>query len=881
MGFGLVRILRRAAFRLRRAQLSRDLSEELDFHRLLKEQQHLRNGLSAQAAGNLSKQQMGNMTLAREDSRELWSFVKLERLFQDLRYATRIFVRAPLFTAIAALSLALGIGGNAAMFSLVNTLLVRPLPYFQPQRLIRVTGIYPRAAVQFFQQRSRGMDVAAVSTPSELNLTARGEAIRVSGSAVSASLLSVLGVSVARGRNFEAGEDSPGRDGIVILSDSLWRHAFGADPTIVGSSITLNGVHRQVIGVMPPDFSFPSANVQLWFPMRLDSSNFLEYWAGEFVPLIGRLRPGAAILQAQSEIRTLVSQFRRTFPYPMARDWNSDAAAIPLQQDLVGDVRRKLILLLSSVSMVLLIACVNIASLLLSRATARRKEIALRAALGAGRARIIRQLLTESVFLALIGGSAGVLVGTGALSIFKSVLPSSLPGLARAAIDWNVVAAVAALALFAGLAFGIAPALSASQIDLTDALKTGSQRGTGGVWTRLRSWLIAAQVALTLVLVVGAGLLIKSLYRLSEADPGFEPRGILTVRMSPNQSLCIERPACIALYARLAKQAEELPGVAGASVANTVPLDGNLPTLAVDVEGHPKSADYPAPMLWAGAVSPEFFRMLHIPLLAGREFARSDGAKSEPVLLISASTARRFWPVENPVGKHIKPAGSRQWRTVVGVVGDVRQYTLSQGLPTWVAGAIYMPYAQSTLGDGQIPASMTLLVRAADSARLRSELRRLAEDQNPDIPVGGVQPLEEIVSGSISAFRSTIQLFISFAGVALLLAAMGIYGLVSYWVSQRTYEIGLRMAIGATRRCILRMVLAQSFRITLCGIAGGIVAALALTRFLASLLYEVGATDPWTLLTVAVLILAVAFTASCVPAWRAAQTDPTKSLRIE
>jgi predicted permease len=812
----------------------------------------------------------------------MWGFMRLERVFQDLRYATRTFGRAPGFTAIAVLSLALGMGGNAAMFSLVNALLFRPLPYLEPDRLIRITGIYPRAAVPFFQQRSRTMEVAAVSADSDYNLTGQGEAVRVVASATSANLFSLLGAPVARGRSFKSGEDLPGQDGVVILSNSLWKDKFAGDPAILGRVITLNGINRQVIGVMPPGFSFPSSRVQAWVPMRFDPSNFLEYWAGGFVPLVARLHPGVNAQQARSEVKTLVIQFKKMFPYPMARDWNADSTAIPLQEDLIGDIRGKLIILLSSVGIVLLIACANVASLLLSRATTRRKEIALRAALGAGRLRIIRQLLTESILLALVGGALGILLGTEALSIFKSVLPTATSGLARAAIDWDVVAAVTALALFTGLAFGLAPALSASQIDLTEAIKTGSQRSAATTWNRLRSWLIAGEVALTVMLVVSAGLLMKSLYSLSEANPGFNPAHILTLRISPNQSSCIQRSACIALYDRVLEQARGISGVADAAVANSIPLDGDLPTLPVDVEGHPKYADHPSPLVWFGAISPHYLRMMHIPLLAGREFTPADGAKSAGVLLITASTARHFWPGENPIGKHIKSAGEQQWRTVVGVVRDVRQYSLSRGLPSWVPGAIYMPYPQAVREDGAIPAAMTLLIKAtSDSARLQNDIRQLAQDQDPNVPIGQVQPLEDVVAGSISDFRSTIRVFISFAAAAILLAAIGIYGLVSYWVTQRTYEIGVRVAIGATKHRIVSMILVQSLRVALYGIGMGVFAALLLTRFLASLLYGVAATDPAIFAAVTALVLGVAVASAAFPAWRAARIDPVTSLRAE
>ena len=862
----LARAWHRVLFRWRRDRMYRDLEEELSFHR---EQTQ-------------DVQQMGNVTLAKEECREMWSFMAFERLLQDLRYAFRMYGRTPVFTGISVLSLALGIGGNAAMFSLVNTLLVRPLPYAHPDRLLRITGIYPRAALPFYQEQSHTMDIAAVSRGSELNLTGQGRATRVTVSMASPNFLSVLGTSVARGRNFNAGEESPGRDSVVILSHTLWRDRFGSDPSVLGRVVRVNDVDRQIVGIMPAGFSYPSAKVQLWIPMRLDPSNFVEYWGTEFVPLLARLRPAATLGAAQREVHNLMDEFRGKFPYPMARDFNQDATAIPLQQDIVGDVRGKLIILLASVALVLFIACANVASLLLSRATTRRRELALRATLGASRLRMIRQLLTESVGLALTGAAFGILLGTGALSIFKSLLPSSLPGLAQATIDWQIVAAVSALALLTGLASGIAPALSASQVDIAETIKTGSQRSTSGLWTRVRSLILAGEVALTLVLLVSAGLLLRSLYELSETNPGFDPAHVLTVQISPNPSSCTARAACIALYDRLLDRTRGIPGVEAVAMANSVPLEGRLPTVPVDVEGHPKTADHGAPMFWFGAVTPEYFRAMRIPLLSGRYLSRSDGPQSAGVVVISASTAKRFWRHESAIGKHIKNTGAQRWPTVVGVVGDVRQSTLSEGLPAFVQGAVYMPYSQSSGEDGQIPAAMTLLARVtSDNARARNSVQQLARDQDPDVPVGQVQSLDDIVSGSIADFRSTMRVFVSFAGAAILLAAVGIYGLMSYWVSQRTYEIGLRVAIGATRRGILSMILAQGMRVALFGVGGGIVAAFLLTRFLAALLYGVAPTDFLTFAMVTALVLAVAALATAFPAWRATRIDPLKSLRAE
>lgn len=812
----------------------------------------------------------------------MWTFPWFEHLLQDICYAARMFRRIPGFTAIAVISLALGIGGNVAMFTLVDTLLIRPLPFANPSRLVRITGIYPRAALPIFEQHSRALDVALAGAASELNLTGVGEPIRVLGSVASPNLFQVLGVAVERGRTFEPREDLPRRDGVVILSDSLWKSKFGGNPDAIGRTVTLNGVNRQIAGIMPPGFGYPSSKVQLWIPARLDPSNMVQYWGSDFVTLIGRLYPRATLLQARNELPAIISRVRRGFPFPMARDWNADATVISLRQDLTGDVRARLIILFASVGLVLLIACANVANLLLSRATTRRKEIALRSAVGAGRFRIVRQLLTESILLASLGAGFGTLLGSAALSVFKFLLPPGIPGLMRAGLDGHVAAFAAGLAFLTGAAFGFAPALSASQIDLAGALKTGSQRATATRWSSFRNWLIGGEVGLTILLLVSAGLLMKSLYALSEGNPSFDPDGILTVRISPNQSLCARRTACIALYEHILQRAGAIQGVSSAAVANTVPLAGKLPVIAVDVEGHPKSVDFPAPMFWAGAVSPGYLRLMKIRLLVGRGFTEADSAHAPPVILITPATARRYWPGQNPIGKHIKGTSETQWRTVVGVVGGVRQYSLAADLPHWVGGAMYMPYAQSIQGDQEIPASMDLLVKVrADSGQLRGKLRKLAQDQAPNAPVGAVETLRSIMSASIGDFRATIAIFIAFAAAAILLAIVGIYGLVSYWVTQRTYEIGLRMAVGATRRSIVSLVLGQGLRIALYGTAAGIVAALVFTRFLASLLYGVKATDPIIFAAMTALMLCVVGMATAIPAWKASRIDPVRSLRVE
>jgi putative ABC transport system permease protein len=867
MTFSLPRFCRHLLFFSRREQLERELAEEIEFHRAQKQDDRA----------------MGNITLAKEESRDVWSFLSIENLWQDLKYAARMLRRSPGFTVLASLSLALGIGGNAAMFSLVNALLIRPLPYSQPERLVGITSGYPKAGLALFQQESRTMEVASVSADSEFNLTGAGEAVRLMGSVTSANLFSLLGTPVEVGRAFEPGEDRPGRDALVILSHSLWKTKFDGDPRVIGRMITLNGVNRLVVGVMPAAFSFPSPRVQLWVPARVDPSNVQEYFAYDFVPLIARLRRGATIAQAQGEVRAMTAQLYHMFPWVMPRNWNMDSRVISLQEYIVGDVRRKLLILLSCVGIVLLVAYTNVASLLLARATARRKEMALRAALGAGRFRIVRQLLTESVLLAGAGAALGLLLAVAALSVFRSVLPHDLPGVANVTIDGNVAAFVAGLALVTGLAFGIAPALSASQIDLNQTIRGGGQRSARSFWVQFRGWLIAAEVALTVVLLVAAGLLMRSMRALVETNPGFNAEHVLTVRIAPNQSFCNDRGRCIALYDDLLRRARGIPEVADVAVANTVPLDGEFAGIPVDVENHIKTADF-LPMLWAGAISADYIKLMRIHVLAGRGFTESDGANSAPVVLISASTARRFWPGESAVGKHVKPTWDDQWRTIVGVVSDVRQYDLTNRTPDWITGAMYMPYAQSVQIDHQFPAAMDLVVRTAagaDVTRVAQEIRGLAVDENPNVPVSVVEPMDSIVSGSISGFRATMAVLLSFAITALLLAAIGTYGLVSHSVVQRSYEIGVRMALGASKPSIIGLILGQSLRFVAGGVVAGVGAAILFARFLSSLLYGVGATDPVTFAGVILFLFGIAAIASSAPALKAARMDPLKSLRMD
>ncbi len=807
-------------------------------------------------------------------------------LMQNLRYGLRMLAKNPTFTVVAVLTLALGIGGNAVMFSLVNGVLLRPLQYSEPDRLVRVTGYYPRGAFVALQEASRAIEVATYSDKpengSDFNLTGQGEAVHIAGSAVSANIFSLLGAGAELGRTFQAGEDRAGQDHLVILSHALWRNKFEGDPSVIGRVVKINGVGRHVIGVMPPDFNFLVPGSQLWIPLHIDPTDLEGTWERDFTPVVGRLRPGATLAQAQNEIRARISQIIPMFPHPMPRSWNADATVLPLRQDLVGNVRAKLVVLLGAVGIVLMIACVNVASLLLSLAASRRKEMALRAALGAARGRIARHLLTESVALALAGGALGLALAFGSLSLLKAYLPADTPRLAEVGMDWRVLAFVFALSTLTGLAFGLAPALRASRFDLAESLKAGGRR-TDVMAISPHSPLIAGEVALAFVLVVSAGLLIKTLWRLTQADPGFRSEHLLTVRVTPDQLSCRERAACVALYNELLRRVRGMAGVSQVAAANTLPLSGEVPYVVAEMEGHPlRPGESLAPLLWAGAITPDYFSLMGIPLLAGREFSDSDSEESAGVIVVNAAGARHFWPGENPIGKHIRMVWEKDWRTVVGVVADVRQFNLADKPLDWIQGAVYMPYPQSVEANHQFATAMYLIARtSAESAHFARDVRSLISSLNPNVPMSEVRTMQAIVSDSASQSRSLMWLFVIFAGTALALAAIGTYGVVSYSTSQRTFEFGMRLALGATRGNVFRLVLGQSVKLVLTGLAVGVAAALALTRTLTAFLYGITATDPMTFLAVGGLLSAMAALAGYVPARRATKIDPMVALHYE
>jgi predicted permease len=803
-------------------------------------------------------------------------------LFQDVRFALRQLRKAPGFTAVAMLTLALGIGCNTTIFSLVSGILLSPLPYSKPEQLVSVTGDFPRGAFVAMREQIHTMDVAAYAEGHDFNLTGQGEPVRLTGTLVSVELFSILGMRPALGRTFDPGEDIAGQDNYVILSHDLWEQRFGSDATIIGRSIELEGVDRQVIGVMAADFQFPSTKTQLWIPLHNDPRNTQAYWATDFMPVIGRLRSGSTLAQARAEIRLFQSHVPALFPWQMPASWNADVSVVWLRNGIAADIRPRLLLLLGVVTLVLMIGCANVANLILSRSATREKEMAIRSALGAVRQRIVRQLLTESVLLALLGGLLGLVFAASGLSFLKAAMPADTPRLVDVRMDWRVLAFTGGITILTGLIFGLAPAIQTSRGAFSDSLKSG--RGAViSVSQRLRSSLAVAEVAFAALLVISAGLLIRSFWTLSHVNPGFQSEQILTARISPNESFCNDTTRCLTFYRSVLDQVQTSPGVRGAALVNTLPLGGRVAKRSLDVEDYVVPPAQTSPLFWLNVVSPEYFRVMGIALLSGSGFTQADDAGDPPRAVVTAATAKRYWPGQNAVGKHIRFVGENDWRTVVGVIADVRAYDLQRNVPDFIEGTVYVPFSpKATMENRHVPAEMTIAIRTTlDQAKTEATLRRVVTSLNHEVPVSEVETMATVVSEAASTPASTTSLFGAFAGLALVLAMVGIYGVLSFLVARRTREIGIRIALGAQRRDVLWLIMKEGAKFSLGGIAIGWAGAFVVTRLLSSELYGVSASDPATYVGVAVMMGLATLLACYVPTRRAMRVDPMTALRYE
>jgi putative ABC transport system permease protein len=804
---------------------------------------------------------------------------KMEVLLQDIRYAIRGLLKNPGFAVVAVLTVALGVGANSTIFSFVNGILLRPLPYQEPARLALLDETSPSQGMtsmgvsfpNFLDWRERNHvfeDIAAYDTGG-YNLIGWGEPEQLPGSAVSSGLFEILGVAPIQGRTFTAEEDRPDHDTVVILSDGLWQRRFGSDPAIIGQTITLNNRPRTIIGVMPPGFKFPEI-ADLWLPLALDTKRYTRTDHG--LGAIARLKSGVTLEQAQAEMSTIAVGIEAENPIT---NQGLGVNVFNLRDGLTGDYRKALLILLGVVGFVLLIACANVANLLLARASARQKEVALRAALGASRWRLFRQLLTESLLLGTMGGALGLVLTLWGLDLLLAAIPIKLPFWMKFSLDGRVISFTIGISLLTGLVFGVVPALAASKPNLNEILKEGGRSAASGGRRGLRNLLVVAEVALSLVLLAGAGLMMRSFLHLQQINPGLNPQNVLTMQVGLPRAKYPQPERRIAFFQQLLERVQTQPGVQVAGAVSNLPLSGSAWGRSLTVEGRALLSVGEAPMINHCVITPNYFRAMGIPVLMGRDFAEADSQDAAKVTIIDERLAREYWPDESPLGKRVRfgpPENNEPWHTIVGVVGEVRHERLDLA----TRKTVYIPYPQIPVG------SMTLAVRTTTAPEsLTSAVQGQVRELDPDQPVTNVITMAKTLSSSLWQTRLYTILFGIFACVALILASVGIYGVMSYSVTQRTHEVGIRMALGARQSDVLSMIVRQGMSLIIAGIGVGLIGAFLLTRVMAGLLYDVSATDPLTFFLISLVLAGVALVACAVPARRATKVDPIVALRYE
>jgi putative ABC transport system permease protein len=806
----------------------------------------------------------------------------MDGLWKDLRFAVRVLWKSPAFSGVALLALVLGIGANTAIFSVVNAVLLRPLPFRDPSRLVMVWEASPRtgqnnvANPQNFaawQKRNQSFEKMAAYLPFQqtMSLTGDGSPEEVPGNYATHDFFSILGVQPIRGRDFLLEEDVPGeRNHVALISEGLWRRRYGADPGIVGKKLIVRGTATMVVGVLPASFRFPDVKADIWELFHIDSQAPRK---GRFLAGIARLKPGVSLDQAQAEMKVIAAQLAEENP---AFDTKWGASVVPMRENFTGELRTPLLVLLGAVGLVLLIACANVANLMLMRSSARQREMAIRTSLGAGRARIIRQLLVESTLLGSVGGLLGLLFAVWVKDGLLAMLPESMSvaKVNSVTIDNNVLAFTLIASLGTGLLFGLLPAWRASRPDLSDTLKEGGRAVSASLSrNRMRAALVAGEMAVALMLLIGAGLMIKSFVRLANVAPGFQPDRILSMRIGLTSSRYANSQQTSDGLAEISRRIQQVPGVASVGSIQWPPLSGLRSATGFWVASRPTPQPSEEPITGVSIVTPGYFSTMRIPLIQGRLFDERDRAGAPQVTVVSQSLARQQFPDMNAIGQRIFVQWGRPTPyQIVGVVGDVKHDSLDKES----APNVYFPNAQEPNGGA------TLVIRTgADPIKLAPAIEQVIHAYDQDQAIADIQPLDVFLSKSVARPRFQSVLLTSFAGLALLLAAIGIFGVMSYSVAQRAHEIGIRIALGARRDQVLRLVVGQGLLLALIGTAAGLAGAFALTRYLRSLLFNVSPTDPWTFIAVPVVLCAVAFGASYFPARRATNVDPVQALRYE
>ncbi|HXJ04495.1 MAG TPA: ABC transporter permease [Candidatus Acidoferrum sp.] len=864
-----------------------EFARELDSHLELLTEENVRRGMPAEEARRAARLRLGGLTQLKETNRELQGLPFLETFLQDARYAMRMLRKNPGFTAVAVLTLALGIGANTAIFSVVYAVLLKPLPYAQPNQLFNVFEVQSQAGVKgtgwsyanFAEVREQNhafIDMAG-SQQHQLTLTGTGEPSVVNTSVITPELFSLFGARPLMGRVFFSEDGKPGAPAVVILSENLWRGSFGADPNIIGSSINLDKRTFTVVGIMPAAFRFPavSQSEQVWIPLVQDPlfSSWMDRRGGHWLQVTGRLKPGVSMTQVQAELDAISARLGKEFP---AENDGWGIRMVPLQQMIVGKVKSALLVLLGAVGLVLLIACANIANLLLTRATSRAREIAVRTTLGAGRARIVRQLLSETAVLGLLGGLAGIALAYLGVQGLSALLPPDLPRVNAVRVDNLVLGFALLLSAVASCVFGLAPALFAANSNLQSSLREGGGRsGESRNRRRTRSFLAAGEIALAMVLLVAAGLLLRSFSKLMSVSPGFDVQHVIQADISLPRFQYSTPQQWAAFSDELLARIQAQPGLQNSAVAVPRPIGDGFVNLGFDIVGSPASSASASRTANYVSVSPDYFRVMAIPLLAGRLFNLHDVMSAPRVALISEALARLYFPNQIPLGKQLTfgfPPDSGAAREIVGIVGNVRDVALGQD----PGPMMYVPYAQSPFWGANLVVKSTLSPSSVATA-IRQEVQKI----DKDLPVTEVAKMPDVIDASVAQPRFRTLLLGVFAVMALLLAATGIFGVISYSVSRRTNEIGIRVALGASRNTIFRMVLRETLVLTIVGMAVGIPCTLVASRLLGHMLFEVSPNDPATLAVVTAGLAAVAALAGYIPARRAMRVDPMAALRYE